>query len=569
MAVRPADLTYAVDDLPPWPSLLLLGAQHAVLMSVYLVLIVIVFRHAGADAATIANALSLGMIGLAIATALQALWRGPVGSGYLAAPVFSAIYLGPCLLAAKIGGLSAVMGMTVFAGLLEGALALAVTRLRSLFPPVVSGFIVLVVGIELGVVGVGDLLAVSQRQQPDFAASLAVASFTLAVMVALSVWSGGFVRLLGSTIGLIAGVIASASAGLMPAADWGELRSGLTFALPHLQPFGLSFVPELVPAFAIAACAAMLRTVGVVTTCQKINDADWKHPDLRSIRGGVVADGLGCALCGALGGVGASSAASLVGVSHAAGATSRYIAFACAGILLVGALVPAYARLFVVLPQPVMGAAVTFTASLVIASGFQIIMSRNLDLRTTFVVGLALLAAIARGMFPDYFATLPPLLRSTTGSMLTTGAVAALLLNLVFRIGATRRIVVEFEQAAGSLEAFVQALRERAKTWALSADLVDRAVGSSRALLTQIEDAKLIRGHARASAACDETSLTITVEYQGEPVTLPNTRAHSGLLLKDLAFSHSLAEVLGGVHADRLAGRIHGDRVAIELIFDV
>ena len=101
MAVRPADLTYAVDDLPPWPRLLFLGAQHAVLMSVYLVLIVIVFRHAGADHATIANALSLGMIGLAIATVLQALRRGPVGSGYLAAPVFSAMYLGPALLAAR------------------------------------------------------------------------------------------------------------------------------------------------------------------------------------------------------------------------------------------------------------------------------------------------------------------------------------------------------------------------------------------------------------------------------------------------------------------------------------
>ena len=47
------------------------------------------------------------MIALAIATALQALCRGPVGSGYLAAPVFSAMYLGPCLLAAHAGGLPA------------------------------------------------------------------------------------------------------------------------------------------------------------------------------------------------------------------------------------------------------------------------------------------------------------------------------------------------------------------------------------------------------------------------------------------------------------------------------
>ena len=57
---RPEDLIYGVDELPPWPRLVFLGAQHAVLMSVYLVLIVIVFRDAGASHAATLNALSLG-----------------------------------------------------------------------------------------------------------------------------------------------------------------------------------------------------------------------------------------------------------------------------------------------------------------------------------------------------------------------------------------------------------------------------------------------------------------------------------------------------------------------------
>ena len=65
---RPEDLIYAVDERPPWPRLVLLGLQHAMLMSVYLVLIVIVFRHA----------------------------------------VFSAIHIGPAVLAANTGGLPAV-----------------------------------------------------------------------------------------------------------------------------------------------------------------------------------------------------------------------------------------------------------------------------------------------------------------------------------------------------------------------------------------------------------------------------------------------------------------------------
>jgi NCS2 family nucleobase:cation symporter-2 len=114
---RPEDLLYTVDELPPWPRLLFLGMQHAMLMSVYLVLIVIVFQHAGASSAATLNALSFGMIALAASTMLQSICKGPVGSGYLAPPVFSAIHIGPAVPEAGIGGLPAVFGMTIFAGL--------------------------------------------------------------------------------------------------------------------------------------------------------------------------------------------------------------------------------------------------------------------------------------------------------------------------------------------------------------------------------------------------------------------------------------------------------------------
>ena len=68
---RPEDLLYAVDEMPTWPRLVVLGMQHAMLQSVNLVLIVIVFRRAGAGDAATLSALSLGMTALAIATVLQ------------------------------------------------------------------------------------------------------------------------------------------------------------------------------------------------------------------------------------------------------------------------------------------------------------------------------------------------------------------------------------------------------------------------------------------------------------------------------------------------------------------
>lgn len=77
---RPDNLIYAVDEWPPLPKLALLGLQQVSLVSIYLVLLVIVLREAGASPAVARNTLSFAMIAMGIGAVLQALWRGPVGS---------------------------------------------------------------------------------------------------------------------------------------------------------------------------------------------------------------------------------------------------------------------------------------------------------------------------------------------------------------------------------------------------------------------------------------------------------------------------------------------------------
>ena len=271
---RPEDLLYGVDELPPWPRLLFLGIQHTILMSVYLVLIVIVFRHAGASHATTLNALSFGMIALAASTVLQSIWKGPVGSGYLAPPVFSAIYIGPAVLAAGTGGLPAVFGMTIFAGLVEISLAPLLRRLRTLFPPAISGFIVTIVGLQLGVIGIGDLLGVEHIHRPTFHYHVMVGVLTLAIMCALSVWGRGIMRLICSMLDIVIGMLAGVAAGLVSVDSMRGFFDAPIVAIPRPNYLAYDFQFRLIPAFLMAGTAAMLRTVGVITTCQKINDLD-------------------------------------------------------------------------------------------------------------------------------------------------------------------------------------------------------------------------------------------------------------------------------------------------------
>ena len=90
----------------------MLGLQHTSLICVYLVLIPIITKAAAAPHEVMVSAVSLGMIALAAAAVLQALRAGPFGSGYLAVPVYSAIYLGPSVMAAKAGGLASFASAT-------------------------------------------------------------------------------------------------------------------------------------------------------------------------------------------------------------------------------------------------------------------------------------------------------------------------------------------------------------------------------------------------------------------------------------------------------------------------
>lgn len=116
---KPTTLVYALEDKPPPLITLFNGIQHVGLIAINLVYPLLIFRVVDAPVDTVSGLLSVGMLVLGVATFLQALRLGPVGSGYMCPATFTATYFAPSLLAARLGGLPLVFGMTIFAGALE------------------------------------------------------------------------------------------------------------------------------------------------------------------------------------------------------------------------------------------------------------------------------------------------------------------------------------------------------------------------------------------------------------------------------------------------------------------
>lgn len=566
--VRPENLTYGVDDVPPFGKLLLLGLQQVLLIAIYLVMVVIMVHAAHAPEAEARSAMSLAMVALGAGAALQALRR--VGSGYLAPPVLSAVYLHPTLLAVALGGLPLAFGMTIAAGLLEMALSRLLRFLKTVFPTLVCGFIVLAVGVELGLVGARELLDVGGRAAGKVGLHVAVASVTLATMIGLAIWGRGIVRLLCSMLGLLAGCALAGIVGFIAPQAIQAVRHAPLFGLPRLGHLSYSLAPAVAVPFAIASVAAALRTIGVITTCQRINDANWKRPEARSIAGGVLADGLGCALGGLLGAPGMASAPSSVGVSQATGATSRVIAFAIAGWFFLFALMPKLAACFLAMPETVVGAGLMFTGSLMIVSGVQIIAARPLDTRKTMVVGISLLLGLSHEAFPQFYQALPAGLRYVTDSMLSIATLSAVALNFLFRIGIRQSSTMDLQLDDASMEQFGHLLQQKAKSWGVTGGVVEEATATARRCLHLIEDGHLADGPVHARVSFDDVSFAVDIRYRGDLLRLPVRRAPSEEdMLEEAPMASGLSGFLAGVHPDRLRAATHDGECRVEVGFDL
>lgn len=205
MPERPKELIYALDEKPPPGQLLALGFQHVAVICPYLVMVALVADAAKLSGEQARNVMALSMIAVGLLTVLQSLRLGRVGSGYLCPPVISATYLPSSMTAASHFGFPVVCGMVIFAGACEVVFGQLVNKLRKLFPAVVSGVVIMSVGVELGKIGLSVLFDDASAHDPRSRMMFATAICVLVTMTALGIWARGLPRLLCTLIGILVG----------------------------------------------------------------------------------------------------------------------------------------------------------------------------------------------------------------------------------------------------------------------------------------------------------------------------------------------------------------------------
>ena len=566
-ARKPVNIVYGVDEAPPFGVTVLSGLQHVGLISIFLVYPLLVSREGGLSVAQTSDTLSLTMLILGIGAILQSMPRGPVGARYLCPPVCTAAYLEPSLLAIKTGGMALVLGMTAFGGAAEALLSRFLRPLRPYFPPEISGFVVMLIGISIGILGLRYLLGVGAAKPVDFPQAL-VAAVTLTAMVGFSVWTRGMARVFCALIGMALGYGAAGLMGLLTEADIGTVAGAPLVYVPSVAGYSWSWDSGLVIPFLVAALATCVRGIGDVTICQKVNDADWVRPNMRSVSGGVLANGCTNMLAGLLGAHAVSTSTSSIGLAAASGVTSRRVGYAIGGILILLAFLPKASAILLIMPRPIIGAVLLFTAAVVFVNGLQIIASRLLDARRTFVIGLSFMAGIAVDLFPGQFAAAPGSVHALVTSSLVLGTTLALALNAVFRLGVGRTHKIVVEPVRIELRKIEEFMEASGGAWGARRDVIDRASFSLAQSIETIVDGCAPEGPLEIVASFDEFNLEVRVSYIGPPLELPDKRPSNEEIMASEEGQRRLAGFMLRRYADRVQASHRAGRSTILFHFD-
>ncbi|HHL3493708.1 TPA: uracil-xanthine permease family protein [Legionella pneumophila] len=563
--MKPTDIIYGVDEPVPLGTWFFLGLQQLFVCTIYLILTSIIVHHANGSDEIARDVISRSLIMMGIAAIMQSLWKGPVGSGFLAPACVAVMYFSASLKAVNLGGLPLLFGMLIVAGIIQMLFAFFIKRMRILFPPVITGLLYCAMGLDIGLSALKKLIDDPNNLSINMNLDLQMFSITLFLIIGFSVWGKGLARLLCTILGLTIGVILAYFLGVFSTKGLEQIANASWFYFPSLKAMGFAFDWTLLPAFTIAAIAAGLRTMGVITTCQQINDNNWKRPDYQSIKKGVFTDGLNVALSGLVGTAGVGVSPSAVGVSKASGATSRYIAFSFGLSCFIFAMIPKFASIFVSIPISVAVAGLVFTSCILLVGGIRIIASREIEIRRTFIIGLTLLLTISQFVFVQFFEQLPSYLKPITSSGLALAALMAISLNLLFQIKKRRSYALEIESGKE-----ISQILDKIRKWNISQEtfsLVDKTITT---LTSMIINQKKNDGKLKLTLDYNEIDLWVKISYCGELPDLPRTISlTSDNIIDEQVFFIGLSAILKELYPDKINVQNKNGQCELDVCFFV
>lgn len=340
----------------------------------------------------------------------------------------------------------AIMGASILGGLFESILGFMLKPLRRFFPPVVTGTVVLSIGLSLISVGVGSFGGGSSAKDYGSLENLALGLLVLVVIIALKHCTKGITSTAAILFGIIVGYIAAMVMGLVldpvgVTADgveytkawvinWDKVAQAAWIEVPKLMPVKIVFDLRAILPVGIMFIVTAVETVGDISGVME--GGLGREATDQELSGGVICDGLGSSFAALFGVLPNTSFSQNVGLVTMTKVVNRF-ALSIGGIfLIICGLFPKVGALISIMPQSVLGGAAVMMFSSIVVSGIQLITKNPMTTRSISIVSVALGLGYGLGANTAVLSGLPQGIQLIFGgSGIVPAALVAILLNVL------------------------------------------------------------------------------------------------------------------------------------------
>lgn len=425
---------------PPISKAIPLGIQHVLAMFVSNVTPAIIIAGAAGfgfgsnspDFPSLIYMIQMSMLFAGVATLIQTIGFGPVGARLPIVQGTSFAFLPimiPIVAGKGVDAMAAITGGVLLGGLFHACLGLFIGRIRFALPPLVTGLVVLMIGLALVRVGIqysaGGVPKIGTEAYGSLQ-SWSVALVVVFVTLGIKFFMRGMWSVAAVLIGLIAGYVVAYMMGMV---NFGGVARAASFALPRPFAFGFEFSFAAVLGFSLMAIVSAIETVGDVSGITK--GGAGREATTREITGATFADGLGTAVAGVFGALPNTSFSQNVGLIAMTGVMSRHVVTLGALFLILCGFVPKVGATISTVPIEVLGGGVIVMFGMVCASGISILSDVHWNRRNMVIFAVALSVGLGLQLEPGALQHLSATSRVLLTSGLLPAAFIAIVLNLV------------------------------------------------------------------------------------------------------------------------------------------
>ena len=449
-----SEAAFQLDGKMPLKQAIPLGLQHVLAMFVGnltpLLIITGACGIAGGEFADLQlHLLQNAMLVAGIVTLIQLFSIGPIGGKVPIVMGTSSGFIGAFhSVTATMGGgviaYGAIMGASIIGGIFEGILGFFLKPLRRFFPPVVTGTVVMSIGLSLISVGINSFGGGNTASDFGSMENLLLAIFVLVMILFFKHCTKGFTSSSAILLGIICGYLAAFLMGFfLPTTgvtadgveftkawvlNWNKVAEASWFAIPKLVPVKIVFDLRAILPVMIMFIVTAVETVGDISGVMEGGMS--REATDKELSGGIICDGLGSTVAACFGVLPNTSFSQNVGLVAMTKVVNRGALATGAIFLMLCGLIPKLGALISIMPQAVLGGAAVMMFSSIVVSGIQLITKEKMTPRTLTIVSVALGVGYGMGANAKILANTPQFVQLICGeSGIVPAAFVAILLN--------------------------------------------------------------------------------------------------------------------------------------------